>query len=455
MNFSGKIAIIASVLPILALKMKKITPLPFLLLLIMAFSWSCETPTNSTIVSQDTTPLENEEAVFGYEMASGLKVVTEVVQRNENLSEILSRYQVPMVQIAALSDASPEVFDPRKIKAERPYTVICSDDSLQQARCFIYQPNSIDYVALEFGDEGSTPVVRSGRRAVDTLSHTLSGVVETSLYQSIVDAGGSPALVSALADVYAWEIDFFGLQKGDTYSLFFTTYTVEGESAGFGEIQSASFTHMGKEFLAFQFDQGTGHGKEYFDEEGNSLRKTFLKAPLSFTRISSRFSYSRLHPILKIRRPHLGVDYAAPKGTPVVAVGDGTVTQAAWGGGGGKTVKITHNSNYKTAYLHLSRYGEGIKPGVMVKQGQVIGYVGSTGLSTGPHLDFRFYKNGTPVDPLTIDAPSAGPITEDNLLAFSREKERFLEVMQDLHEVEAKQNWLAISDENSHPKKES
>lgn len=454
MNFNRKIAIIASILPIPALKMKKNTFLSFLLIVVMASGWSCKDQPQSAIVSQDTIPVEKEEAVFGYQLASGQKVVNEVVKRNENLSEILSRYQIPMTQIAELSQASPDVFDPRKIKADRPYTVICSDDSFQAAYCFIYQPNSIDYIALEF-DQGESPLIRAGKRQVDTLSHTLSGVIETSLYQSIVDAGGSPALVNALADVYAWEIDFFGLQHGDTYSLFFTTYSVEGESAGFGEIQSASFKHMGEDYLAFQFDQGNGHGKEYFDEEGNSLRKTFLKAPLSFTRISSRFSYSRLHPILKIRRPHLGVDYAAPNGTPVVAVGDGVVTQAAWGGGGGKTVKVTHNSNYKTAYLHLSRYGEGIKAGSVVKQGQIIGYVGSTGLSTGPHLDFRFYKNGTPVDPLNIDSPSADPITEDNLLAFSRERERFLEVMNDLHDLEAKQKWLATAQENPESKKES
>lgn len=454
MNFNRKIAIIAPILPILALKMKNNTFLSFLFILVMASSWSCKDHPSPVIVSQNTTPVEKDEAVFGYQLSAGLKVVNEVVKRNENLSEILSRYQVPMTQIAELAGASPEVFDPRKIKAERPYTIICSDDSLQTAQCFIYQPNSIDYVVLEFGQNGS-PVIRAGKRQVDTLSHTLSGAIESSLYQSIVDAGGSPALVNALADVYAWEIDFFGLQQGDTYSLFFTTYSVEGESAGFGEIQSASFTHMGNDFLAFQFDQGNGHGKEYFDEEGQSLRKTFLKAPLSFTRISSRFSYSRLHPILKIRRPHLGVDYAAPTGTPVVAVGDGVITQAAWGGGGGKTVKMTHNSNYKTAYLHLSRYGEGIRAGSVVKQGQIIGYVGSTGLSTGPHLDFRFYKNGTPVDPLTIDAPSADPITSENQLAFSRERERFLEVMDDLHNLEARQKWLATSSENSEIKKES
>ncbi|RMG58193.1 MAG: M23 family metallopeptidase, partial [Bacteroidetes bacterium] len=240
--------------------------------------------------------------------------------------------------------------------------------------------------------------------------------IETSLYEAIMDVGGTPVLVNELADVYAWEIDFFGLQKGDRFKVFYTTLEVQGQDAGFGEIKAAAFTHMEAEQLAFQYDQG--EGPEYFDETGESLRKTFLKAPLTFSRISSRFSYSRMHPVLKYRRPHLGVDYAAPAGTPVVAVGDGVVLKAAYSGGAGRMVKVRHNSNYTTAYLHLSRYGDGIQAGATVKQGQVIGYVGSSGLSTGPHLDFRFYKNGTPVDPLKVDPPSANPICIEHEEAF-------------------------------------
>jgi murein DD-endopeptidase MepM/ murein hydrolase activator NlpD len=251
-----------------------------------------------------------------------------------------------------------------------------------------------------------------GKNKVDTLTQVATGVIETSLYNAIMDAGGSPMLVNELADVYAWEIDFFGLQNGDAFKVIYERFEVNGEEAGMGKIITSWFLHQGNPFYAVQYDQG--EGIEYFDEEGQSLRKTFLKAPLRFSRISSRFTYSRLHPILKIRRPHTGVDYAAPRGTPVVAVGDGIVTMAAYKGGGGNTVKIRHNSNYTTAYLHLSGYGKGIRKGTKVKQGQVIGYVGSTGLSTGPHLDFRFWKNGKPVDPLKIDPPSANPINENH-----------------------------------------
>ena len=171
-------------------------------------------------------------------------------------------------------------------------------------------------------------------------------------------------------------------------------------------------------------------GKEtYFDIDGNSLRKAFLKAPLQFSRISSRYSSSRLHPILRIRRPHFGVDYAAPVGTPVVSIGDGRIISATTENGSGKMVKIQHNSVYATAYLHLSRFGKGISPGVFVKQGDIIGYVGSSGLSTGPHLDFRFYQNGSPVDPLKVDAPPVEPVSEANNARFEKIKSVVLSLL--------------------------
>jgi murein DD-endopeptidase MepM/ murein hydrolase activator NlpD len=332
-----------------------------------------------------------------------------VIQRNENLSEILNRYNISTRTVYEISKLPRDSFDVRRLQSKKPYTIIHDKDSLKTARAFIYHPNKIDYTMLRFEDSVR---VYNGKNKVDTIIEVASGVIETSLYHTVMDAHGSPMLVNELADVYAWEIDFFGLQKGDAFKVIYERFEVNGESAGMGKIISSWFLHEGEPFYAVQYDQG--EGPEYFDEEGNSLRKTFLKAPLKFSRISSRFSYSRLHPVLKIRRPHTGIDYAAPKGTPVVSVGDGEVIMAAYKGGGGNTVKIRHNSNYTTGYLHLSRYGKGIKPGAKVKQGQIIGYVGSTGLSTGPHLDFRFWKNGRAIDPLKIDPPSANPITEDH-----------------------------------------
>ncbi|MEZ4829442.1 MAG: peptidoglycan DD-metalloendopeptidase family protein [Bacteroidia bacterium] len=350
-------------------------------------------------------------------------VVNQVIQANENLSEILARYNVPATTVFKIASLPREIFDVRRLLVNKSYTIIHQDDSLQTASSFIYYPNAIDYVVIHLNDSVK---VETGQHVVDTVEHVLSGTISSSLYQAVIDEGGSPGLVSELADVYAWAIDFFGLQQGDCFKMIYTTLEVNGEEAGFGKIESASFHHASREYLAYGYDQGDGF--EYFDEEGNSLRKTFLKAPLKYSRISSHFSYNRFHPVLKIRRPHLGVDYAAPVGTPVVAVGDGVVISAGYNGGAGKMVKVRHNSNYTTAYLHLSRFGDGVREGSSVRQGEVIGYVGSTGISTGPHLDFRFYKNGVPVDPLQVDPPSANPICEslreDFLLsvAFQQEK---------------------------------
>ena len=372
---------------------------------------------DSTALAAETLPILSPKVLYGINIDS-LDVFEGTVQRNENLAAILSGFNVSAQKIAEIANLPREVFDVRKIQVKKPFTILHDKDTLKTAKYFIYKPNPIDYIMLELGD---SVVANQGKNMVDTMLVTLSGIIEYSLYQTIVDSGASPLLVNNLADVYAWEIDFFGLQKGDQFKVLYEKYMVDGVQAGLGPIQAALFFHMGEDFYAIPYDQG--EGLEFFDLEGKSLRKTFLKAPLKFNRISSTFSNSRLHPILKIRRPHHGVDYAAPKGTPVVAVGDGLVTKAVYSGGAGNMVRIKHNSNYETAYLHLWKYGPGINSGVRVKQGQVIGYVGSTGLSTGPHLDFRFYKNGTPVDPLKIDPPSANPIKDEEMENFMKKGE--------------------------------
>ncbi len=376
---------------------------------------------DSLELAQETLPVLSPKILYGINVDS-LDVFEGSIQKNENLASILYRFNVSAKVIAEIGNLPKDIFDVRKIRAKKPYTIIHEKDTLKTARFFIYKPNAIDYVMLEFGD---SVMAIQGKNKVDTMLVTLSGIIEYSLYQTVVDSGASPLLVNNLADVYAWEIDFFGLQKGDQFKVFYEKYMVEGEQAGIGPIKSAYFKHMGEDFYAIPYDQG--EGLEFFDLEGKSLRKTFLKAPLKYNRISSTFSHSRMHPVLKIRRPHHGVDYSAPQGTPVVAVGDGLVTKAAYSGGAGNMVKIKHNSNYETAYLHLWKYGPGIRSGIRVKQGQVIGYVGSTGLSTGPHLDYRFYKNGTPVDPLKIDPPSANPIKEEEVVNFSKVRDLWFE----------------------------
>jgi len=234
------------------------------------------------------------------------------------------------------------------------------------------------------------------------------GTIQSSLWNTMVEQETDPNLANELSEIYAWTIDFFGIQEGDNYKVLYEELYVDDQYIGLGRVIAASIRHYDKDYYAYNFLQDTVW--DFFDEEGGSMRRTFLKSPLRYKRISSRYSHSRYHPILKIRRPHRGVDYAAALGTPVHAIGEGVVTFAGWKGQGGRTVKIKHNGTYSTAYLHLNGYGEGIKKGVHVKQGQVIGYVGKSGLATGPHLDFRFYRNGQPIDPLKVESPPAKPV---------------------------------------------
>jgi len=259
---------------------------------------------------------------------------------------------------------------------------------------------------------GSKPIT------VDTVQ--TSGVINGSLWLTMIENNDDPNLAIELSEIYAWTIDFFGLYPNDSYKIIYEKMYADTQFVGIGNIIATSFNHLNTDHSAFYFEKDSVG--DYFDEEGGSLRRAFLKAPLRFSRISSRFSYNRKHPILKIRRPHLGIDYVAAIGTPVHAVGDGIVISAGRKGQAGRTVTIKHNGTYSTQYLHLSRYGTGIRSGVRVMQGQIIGYVGSSGLSTGPHLDFRFYRNGKAIDPLKVKSPPVSPVNHDNM-------EQFLESM--------------------------
>jgi murein DD-endopeptidase MepM/ murein hydrolase activator NlpD len=248
--------------------------------------------------------------------------------------------------------------------------------------------------------------------------------ISSSLWNDMIAADASPLLIVTLSDIYAWTIDFFGLQKGDRFKVLYQEKLCDGEVIAVDTVRYAVFSHGTDEFPAILYDQKDG-GNIYWNEKGESMRKAFLKAPLKFSRISSGFSYARKHPVTKKVRPHTGVDYAAPTGTPVMTIGDGVVTSVKYEGAGGNTVRIKHNSVYSTAYLHLSKYAKGLKVGQRVRQGDVIGYVGSTGRSTGPHLDFRVWKNGTPINPLKMDSPPAEPLKDDHKKAFEGISEKY------------------------------
>ncbi|MCD6566317.1 MAG: peptidoglycan DD-metalloendopeptidase family protein [Bacteroidales bacterium] len=357
-----------------------------------------------------------------------LNIIEGKIRRNQFLSDLLSEYRVPNPDINQVVQLSREVFDVRKIKRGNPYVVFQTKDSLNRTRYVVYEHTPTDYIVFDLGD--SINVYKETKQIIAE-QKTASGIISVSLWNTINEESLNLVLVNDLSEIFAWSIDFFGLQKGDSFKIVYEEQYVDSTSIGISKIYAAWFNHMGEDFFAIPFVQN--NSESYFDINGNSLRKAFLKAPLRFSRISSRFSNSRLHPILKIRRPHHGVDYAAPVGTPVHAIGDGKIIKTGYFGGAGRMVKIRHNSVYTTAYMHLSRYGKGVKSGKYVKQGDIIGYVGSSGLSTGPHLDFRFYKYGTPIDPLKVKAPPVEPVSEENREDYEKVKSVITDLLNTVH----------------------
>jgi murein DD-endopeptidase MepM/ murein hydrolase activator NlpD len=354
--------------------------------------------------------------IYGIPVDS-FNLVTGHIKRNGFLSSLLLEHGISMNEIDMLVRNNTEVFDVRKIRAGNNYTLFLEKDSLEKAAYLVYEHEPAVFYVFSFRDSLNITPFMEETRSVMRYS---SGLIETSLWDAMINGGFHPSLAVALSDIFAWSVDFFGLQKGDRFKVIYTERFISDRSLGIDRIYAAQFEQSGSVIYAIPFIQ---NGKEsFYNIDGNSLRKAFLKSPLQFSRITSRFSSNRLHPILRIARPHFGVDYAAPVGTPVNSIGDGRVIAATNENGSGKMVRIRHNSVYTTAYLHLSRFGPGIEAGVMVKQGDVIGYVGSSGLSTGPHLDFRFYMNGSPVDPLKVEAPSVEPILEENAERFEKIK---------------------------------
>ena len=390
-----------------------------LVFLFISCNNSKNTKTESVSVTSDTTAVQQvNNPVFIYGIPSdSFALVTGRIKRNGFLSEILIKHGVSMQEIDQVVKNSKSVFDVRKIRSGNNYILFCDRDSIARARYLVYEHEpTISYV-FSFNDSlNITPFRKEIKREIKYSS----GTIETSLWDAMINGGLHPSLTNKLSEIFAWTVDFFGLQRGDNFKVIYEELLIDGKSLGIGKIYGAQFNRTGSSITAIPFIQD---GKEsFFDIDGNSLRKAFLKAPLEFSRISSHFSSARMHPILRIVRPHFGVDYAAPVGTPVKAIGDGRIISATNEGGSGRMVKIKHNSVYATAYMHLSRFGDGIRAGVFVRQGDIIGYVGSSGLSTGPHLDFRFYKNGSPVDPLKVDAPPVEPVLEVNKVQFEKMK---------------------------------
>jgi murein DD-endopeptidase MepM/ murein hydrolase activator NlpD len=351
-----------------------------------------------------------QEPVVRYEYGlpvDSFRIDTCKVKEGETLGGIMNRLGATRAQITGITLMPRSEFDVRTIRPGKTYYALYQTDTagVEMLQYYIYLPSIREAVVLHLTDSMH---VERYEKEVTHMNRAAEVVIESSLWNAMAGNGLPTDLALELSDIYAWTIDFFGLQKGDSIRVYYDEQYVDTTRIGIGRIYAAQFYHARKWQEAYWFEEGKIGN--YFDEEGNSLRKTFLKAPLNYKRISSGFTYARKHPIHKVVRPHTGVDYAAPMGTPVVSIGDGVVTMKEYKGGGGHTVKIKHNSTYTTAYLHLSKYAKGLAVGKHVKQGEVIGYVGSSGSSTGPHLDFRVWKNGSPIDPLKMQSPPAEPI---------------------------------------------
>ena len=338
-------------------------------------------------------------------------VVSGTVKSGDSFAAWVTRLGLPREKAYGLTMACDTVFDVRKFRAGNSWRAYYSDSTT--LRYIVYDNSKVLQTVFQCAD---SLAVWKYHKKVDTFERTADVTIQTSLWNDMLDAGAPAQLIIDLSDIYAWTVDFFGLQKGDRFRVLYSEDMVEGTSAGVSGIWYAEFLRGDTVLPAVYFNQGDG-GNKYWNPKGESMRKAFLKAPLKYSRISSGFSYHRLHPVHGTVRPHTGVDYAAPTGTPVHSIGDGTVLSAGWGkGGAGNTVKVRHNSVYTTAYLHLSKMA--VKAGQRVSQGQVIGYVGMTGTATGPHLDFRVWKNGTPINPLTLESPPAEPVKKENLAAL-------------------------------------
>jgi len=340
-------------------------------------------------------------------------VVKDYVRKNQNLSSILQPHHVPYATIDMLAKASKAIFDVRKIATGKPYTVFCNTDSVGSAACLVYEINATDYVVFDMRDSIH---IYKGQQPIEKRTRSVKGTVNSSLYVDLKKEGADPVLAIELSEIYAWTIDFYRIQKGDAFEILYVENYVDEKPVGIDRILTATFTHRSRPIKAYYFENKIEKG--YFNERGNNLKTAFLQAPVKYSRISSGFSLRRFHPVQKRYKAHLGTDYAAPTGTPIVAVGDGVITEAKYKRNNGNYVKMKHNSTYSTQYLHMSKIKSGIQPGVRVAQGDVIGYVGSTGLATGPHVCFRFWKNGKQTDHRREKQPASQPISEESRAAF-------------------------------------
>ena len=346
---------------------------------------------------------------FGFTL-NDYTVKRDTVKSGDSFGSILEDNNLFYPQIYNIVQKAKKVFDVRRINIGKPYSILSSKDSLETPQVFIYQPNLIDYVVVSLTD---SLWAEKKSKAVKLVEFEAEGVITSSLSETMEEKKLSPLLSNELSEIYAWTIDFFRLEKGDNFKVIYSSKFVDDSiSVGLNRIHSAYFEHRGKPFYAIEFETDPKRGLvEYFDENGKNLRRAFLRAPVQFSRISSRYNLKRKIAFYGRIRPHRGTDFAAPRGTPIRATASGTVTKSSYTRSNGNYVKIKHNGTYSTQYLHMDK--RGVKVGQFVNQGDYIGTVGMTGNTSGPHVCYRFWKNGKQVDPLRQKLPEAKPISKE------------------------------------------
>ena len=358
-------------------------------------------------------------------LVDSFNVIKGSVRRGQTMGEILYLNHIDHFEINKIVEKSKGIFDVRRVNTGKKYTVICASDSTKKAKYFIYEIDAINYVVFDLRGEID---VYKGKKPVTVKLKTASGIIKSSLWLTMEEKKLSPKLTAELSTIYAWTIDFFKIQKNDGFRVYYEDKYIDGQYIGIGRLLAAEFTHKGQDFYSFYYRENENFG-DYYDEQGKTLRKAFLMAPVDYKRISSRYSKRRKHPVTGRWKGHFGTDYAAEKGTPIWSTANGTIIAATYTKNNGNYVKVRHNGTYTTQYLHMSKIKPGIRKGVFVKQGDIIGYVGSTGLATGPHVCYRFWKNDKQVDPFKQKLPPGDPIKKENREAYMLATDSLMQIL--------------------------
>lgn len=392
-------------------------------------------------------PVLNER--FGFNL-NEFYVKLDTIKYGDSFGELMQQHKVDYPKVAAISENFRDSFDVRKIRVGKPYVILQSKDTLAQAQVFIYENDPINYTVVDLRD---TVKVYKNKNKVKYVQREVSGVIESSLSEAILQQGVDYNVTHNLANVYAWTIDFSRLQKNDKFKIIYNEkYINDTVYAGAEPIEAAYFQHNGKPIYAFAYENDSLRSiVDYFDENANNLRRTFLRMPVEYGRLSSRYNLKRRIKYYGYKlRPHKGTDYAAPIGTPIMATADGTVVESTRRGGNGKYVKIRHNGTYSTQYLHMK--AQNVKKGQFVRQGDVIGWIGMTGNTGGPHVCYRFWKNGRQVDPLKEELPQAEPLhdslKEDYFAYISTYKEQLDCIIYPKVLLENDEDLLTLNQEN-------